>query len=86
MQEFAVPTTFVGPRLKADPHGQAKLFALDVTDGHELWSFETDNYILQTPFYHDGILYVGGSYFDPTLEIDEGGPVHVALLQNQSLM
>lgn len=79
-----VPTTFVGPGLKANPDGQAKLFALSTTDGNEIWSFEADNYILQTPFYHNDVLYIGGSYFDPTIEVDEGGPMRLYALSAQS--
>ncbi len=78
-----VPTTFVGPNLKADPQGKAKLFALSTTDGSELWAFETDNYILQTPFSHDNTLYVAGSYFDPSIEVDEGGPMRIYALSTQ---
>lgn len=72
-----IPTTFVGPGLKADPNGHAKLFAVSSIDGEVLWSFESENYILQTPFRHNDMLYVGGSYYDPTLEVDEGGPMRM---------
>ena len=68
-----VPTTFVGPGLEGDPRGRAKVFALATADGHELWSFETDNYILQTPFRRGDSLYVAGVYYDPSDDVDEGG-------------
>ena len=68
-----VPTTFVGPGLDNDPQGRAKLFALAISDGHELWSFETGNYVLQTPFRYGDVLYVAGVYHDPASDIDEGG-------------
>lgn len=66
------PTTFVGSELKPDVHGRAKLFALDARTGEELWVFESDNYILQTPAIHDKTLYLGGNFYDPR-PIDEGG-------------
>lgn len=67
-----VPTTFVGPGLEGDANGQAKLFALAADDGRELWSFETGNYILQTPFRYGETLYVGGSFQAPE-DVEEGG-------------
>lgn len=72
-----VPTTFVGPGLTADPQGRAKLLALNPADGSERWSFETGNYILQTPYVHGDTVYVGGSYDDPTFTEEEGGPMRV---------
>ncbi len=75
-----VPTTFVGPGLKAQPDGKANIFALSTADGSEAWSFETDNYILQTPFYNNNTLYVAGSYSDPSIEVDEGGPMRMYAL------
>ncbi len=77
------PTTYVGPGLKAKPDGKARLFALLTTDGSEIWSFETDNYILQTPFYDNNRLYVAGSYSDPSIEVDEGGPMRMYALSAQ---
>ncbi|MEK7784356.1 MAG: PQQ-binding-like beta-propeller repeat protein, partial [Chloroflexota bacterium] len=67
-----VPTTFVGPGLEGDASGRAKLFALAADDGRELWSFETGNYILQTPFRDGDTLYVGGS-FQASEDVEEGG-------------
>lgn len=67
-----VPTAFVGPELKPDVHGRAKVFALDVKTGEERWVFESDNYILQTPARSGNILYLGGNFYDST-PIDEGG-------------
>ncbi|RMF01615.1 MAG: hypothetical protein D6768_10200, partial [Chloroflexi bacterium] len=72
-----VPTTFVGPGIKANPQGHAKLLALNVADGTERWSAETENYILQTPFATADTVYVGGSYQNPAVEVDEGGPMRV---------
>ena len=67
-----VPTTFVGPELRPDVGGKAKLFALDARDGSIVWTFETDNYILQTPVGGSEGIYVGGNYADPR-PVDEGG-------------
>ena len=67
-----VPTAFVGPELTPDQHGRAKLFALNAKTGDELWVFESDNYILQTPAIHGTMLYLGGNFYDPR-PIDEGG-------------
>ena len=66
------PTAFVGPELKPDVDGRARLFALDAKTGEELWVFESDNYILQTPTVSGDALYLGGNFYDPT-PIDEGG-------------
>ncbi len=65
-------TAFVGPELTPDVQGRAKLFALDAKTGGELWAFESDNYILQTPAVKGEALFVGGNFYDPT-PIDEGG-------------
>jgi outer membrane protein assembly factor BamB len=74
-----VPTTFVGPGTPADPSGQAKLFALNPEDGTELWSFTSDNYILQTPARFGETIYVGGSY-EADVDVDEGGPMRLYAL------
>lgn len=72
-----VPTTYVGPGITANPQGRAKLVALNLADGTERWSVETGNYILQTPFAAGDTVYVGGSYQNPDVEVDEGGPMRV---------
>ncbi len=79
-----VPTTFVGPGLDSNPEGKAKLFILDPNDGSEIWSFESDNYILQTPTLSGDTLYVGGSYYAPEIDVDEGGPMRIYALDAQS--
>ena len=73
------PTTFVGPGLEGDASGRAKLFALAADDGRELWSFETGNYILQTPFRDGDTLYVGGS-FQASEDVEEGGHMRLYAL------
>ena len=74
-----VPTAFVGPELTPDVHGRAKLFALDAQTGKEIWVFESDNYILQTPAIHGDALYLGGNFYDPR-PIDEGGHTRIYAL------
>ena len=76
-----VPTTFVGPDLVFDPSKKAMLFALRAKDGKELWSFQTDNYILQTPTSHNGHLYIAGSFYSP-VEIEEGGHTRIYAISN----
>ncbi len=74
-----VPTAFVGPELTPDEHGRAKFFALDAETGDELWVFESDNYILQTPAIYGGTLYLGGNFYD-LRPIDEGGHTRIYAL------
>ena len=78
-----VPSTFVGPGLAGDPTGQARLFALDAKTGESLWSFQAGAYILQTPFIDGNQLFTGGSYADPQLKVDEGGPMRLYALSVQ---
>lgn len=78
-----VSTTFVGPGLESDPHGKAKVFALNSSDGSERWAYESDNYILQKSFISEDKLYVGGSYYDPSQEVDEGGPMRIYALDTK---
>ncbi len=79
-----ISTTFVGPGLDTDPEGKAKFFALKASNGKELWSFESENYILQTATHFGDKVYVGGSYYLPELEIEEGGPMRVYALDAKS--
>ncbi len=83
-QTLFVATTFVGPGLQADPQGKAKLFALDPTNGKIHWEFESENYILQTPFSTGQIIYVGGSYINPAVDVDEGGPMRLYALSAEN--
>jgi len=74
-----VPTTFVGTGLLGDPSGKAVLFALNPEDGRELWAFESDNYILQSPFRFGDTVYLSGSYEAPE-EVEEGGQMRLYAL------
>ena len=74
-----VPTTFAGPDTPGDPNGKAALFALSVDDGEILWSFESGNYILQTPYKQGDTIYLAGSFSSPKV-VDEGGHMRVYAL------
>jgi len=73
------PTTFIGPELDPDLDGRAKLFALNAKTGKEIWIFDSDNYILQTPARNGDVLYAGGNFYDPA-PIDEGGHTRIYAL------
>ncbi len=75
-----VPTTYVGTGLANDPYGKAILFVIDSNTGDTRWAYKTGNYALQTPSYYNDTLYLAGSYYDPSIEIDEGGPMRVIAL------
>ena len=77
-------TTFVGPGLEGDPNGRATLFALKPEDGELLWDYVSESYILQTPFRHGETIYTGGSHSDPTVDVDEGGPMRVYALEAEN--
>ncbi len=74
-----VPTTFVGPRIQSNHDGRATLNVLDVDTGEELWSVETENYILQTPTMHGGRLYLAGAY-QGQQPVEEGGHMRLYAL------
>ena len=62
-----------------DPTRKAKLFALAAENGDLLWEFESDNYILQSPFLQGDTVYVAGSFSD-SRDIDEGGHMRLYAL------
>lgn len=72
-----VGTTFVGPGLESQPERKAFVYALRISDGSAVWSFETDTYLIVTPALDGTTLYAGGSYYDPAHDIAEGGPMRV---------
>lgn len=72
-------TTFAGPGMISDATRKAKLFALAAEDGRVLWEFESDNYILQSPFKRGDTIYLAGSFKDPR-DIDEGGHMRLYAL------
>lgn len=74
-----ISTTFAGPGMLGNPDGKAKLFALDTDDGQILWEFESDNYILQTPYKLGDTIYLAGNFSDPK-EVEEGGHMRLYAL------
>ncbi|MBC8258689.1 MAG: PQQ-binding-like beta-propeller repeat protein [SAR324 cluster bacterium] len=72
-----IATTQIGPGLPMQPERKAQLLAFKAGDGTLLWSHETLYYALQTPSIYGNTLYIGGSYFDPKQDIDEGGPMAI---------
>jgi outer membrane protein assembly factor BamB len=72
-----VGTAFVGPGLESQPERQAWVYALDAASGDMVWSFETDNYLVVSPALSSETLYAGGSYYDPSRDVAEGGPMRV---------
>jgi len=70
-------TTQVGPGLPMRPERKARLFAFNAEDGTLLWSYETLYYALQTPSISGDTIFIGGSYYDPEQDIDEGGPMAI---------
>jgi outer membrane protein assembly factor BamB len=72
-------TTFVGGGLQPNPHGRAKVYALNAASGEPVWEFETQNYALQTPAKFEDFLYVGGSFQGPE-KVEQGGYVRIYAL------
>ncbi len=60
------------------------ILALRATDGTVLWKQESSHYAMQTPVLSDGWLYIGGSYYAPEIEVDEGGPMMLVSLNATS--
>lgn len=79
-----VATTFVGPGLPSNTLSGAKLFTLNPQDGSIIWEFKTGNYLLQTPFEESGTVYVAGSYVNPAVNVEEGGPARFYALDNRT--
>jgi len=77
-----VSTTFVGQGLPGDTLSGAKLFSIDPADGKINWDFTSENYLLQTASKNSGTVYIGGSYIDPKIKVDEGGPVRFYALDS----
>jgi eukaryotic-like serine/threonine-protein kinase len=73
-----IPTTHVGADITSMPENKAKLLAVDRNNGDILWSRSTSNYALQRPAYNGKAIFVAGSYYDPSIEVEEGGPMRVS--------
>jgi outer membrane protein assembly factor BamB len=78
-ENLYVPTTFVGPGIENKHERRAKLYVLERNSGEEVWSFETGNYILQTPIVHGDTLYLGGNFLG-NQAVDEGGHTRIYAL------
>lgn len=77
-------TTLVGPELPGTTLTGAKFYSINPADGSVNWSLVTDNYILQSATGAGERVYVGGSYIDRSVEIEEGGPVRFYALDSDS--
>ena len=79
-----VATTLVGQGIETKAYTGAKLFSINPETGAINWSFETDTYLLQTPYSFGDRVYVGGSYRDPNFDDEEGGPIRFYSLNSKS--
>ena len=77
-----VSTTFIGPGINGEIINGAKLFSINPENGNINWAFKSKNYLLQTAFRKGNTVYVGGSYLDPKIDVDEGGPIRFYALDN----
>ena len=75
-----VVTAELGPGLSGDRTKGGWIYAIDNTSGEVLWKLGTNSYSMQSPIAKDGILYVAGSYYDPNIDVDEGGPVSITAI------
>lgn len=79
-----VVTAELGPGLPGDRTQGGKIHALDKNSGALLWSIDTNSYAMQSPIVKDEVLYVAGSYYDPKIDVDEGGPVSITAIDTQN--
>jgi outer membrane protein assembly factor BamB len=70
----------IGPGLRGDKTKGASIYSINPSDGSINWEAKSNNYAIQTPFALGSDLYVAGSYDDPSIDVDEGGPVSVVAL------
>ena len=75
-----VVTAELGPGLPGDRTKGGQIYALDNTSGEILWEIDTNSYSMQSPIINNGVLYVAGSYYDPEIDVDEGGPVSITAI------
>lgn len=68
-----VPVSAALPDGSLQPESQASLVALNRADGSVRWQTTLDAYALQTPWADAQGVWVGGSAYDPTADIEEGG-------------
>ena len=79
-----IVTAELGPELHGDKTKSGSIYALDLESGAIIWHRKTNNYAMQSPIIKGSTLYVAGSYDDPSVDIDEGGPVSIIALESDS--
>jgi outer membrane protein assembly factor BamB len=79
-----IVTAELGPGLRGDKTKGASIYSININTGSINWEAKSNNYAIQTPFAIGNRLYVAGSYDDPLVDIDEGGPVSVVALDNKT--
>ena len=79
-QHLYVVTAELGPGLKGDKAKSGSIYSINIETGDIVWRKKTKNYAMQSPIVKDTTLYVAGSYDDPSVDIDEGGPVSIMAL------
>jgi outer membrane protein assembly factor BamB len=75
-----VGTTYVGADMESDPEQHAWVYAIARDSGEIIWSYETENYLVVTPAWFDGMLFIGGSYYNPSQKVTEGGHMRISAL------
>ncbi|WPE18513.1 outer membrane protein assembly factor BamB family protein [Candidatus Thioglobus autotrophicus] len=75
-----VVTAELGPGLDGDKTKGGSIYAINSNSGDIIWHKKTNNYAMQSPIIKGDTLYVAGSYDDPSVDIDEGGPVSIIAL------
>lgn len=75
-----IVTAELGPGLNGDKTKSGSIYSIDIESGNIIWHKKTKNYAMQSPIIKNGMLYVAGSYDDPSVDIDEGGPVSIMAL------
>ncbi len=79
--QLYVVTAELGPGLNGDKTKGGSIYALEIESGKVVWHRETNNYAMQSPVVQGDTLYVAGSYDDPSVDIDEGGPASIIALE-----
>jgi outer membrane protein assembly factor BamB len=79
-----VSTALVGQGITTESYTGAKLFSINPANGKTNWVFTSENYLLQTAYQKAGTVYVGGSYINPKIKVDEGGPARFYALNSQT--
>ncbi len=78
--QLYVVTAELGPGLPGDKTKSGSIYAINLESGDIIWHKKSNNYAMQSPIIQNSTLYVAGSYDDPSVDIDEGGPVSIVAL------